>query len=379
MPARFGRNSAPAFVFQQPMRLPIPARPRRAARVIAAVALLAAGCASPPAVPRDGSALPSLASTLAELQVRDLRGPYRAALCARPGMGERCARTLHRFAGESPGVAPRSADAAAYRLVFVPGFLASCFTGIASFADVIDEARRLGFDARALSVGGRNSIAVNARMIAEQLERLPEDGRRIVVVGHSKGAVDALQALVDRPDLAARTLAVIGIAGAFNGSPLAERLRPLYDVAIAENPMLACASAQGDALDDLRPQSRRAWWARNRAHARVPVYSLVAVPDPDRVSPALALLHAHLGSASPWNDGQMIALDQIAPGGNLLGFVNADHLTAGVPRPAQLPWSLIWAPVDFARADVVLAAVDIAAADARPAVQSSRVPPRRVH
>jgi pimeloyl-ACP methyl ester carboxylesterase len=270
-------------------------------------------------------------------------------------------------------------DTARYRLLFVPGFLASCFPGIASFADVIDEARREGFDAKLLEVGGRNSIAANAELVAQQIAAQPDDGRRIVLVGHSKGAIDALEALVLRPDLASRVVAVVGIAGAFQGSPLAERLRVLYDVAIASNPLLSCAAAQGDALDDMRPSTRRKWWERHGARLRVPVYALVAVPNPDRVSPLLALLHSQLGSASPWNDGQLIALDQIPPGGSLLGFVNADHLTAGVPRPSRLPWSAIWAPVDYPRADVILAAVDVAVADAPPAVQSARAGEGRLH
>jgi pimeloyl-ACP methyl ester carboxylesterase len=348
-------------------------------RSIALVTLLAAGCASTPAVPADGSAMASLPQTLTQQHVRDLRGPYRAALCARPGLRERCVSALQRFAGESQGIAPAHADPSRYRLLFVPGFLASCFPGIASFADVIDEARREGFDAKLLEVGGRNSIAANAELVAQQIAAQPDDGRRIVIVGHSKGAIDALEALVLRPDLAARVIAVIGVAGAFQGSPLAERLRVLYDIAIASNPLLSCAAAQGDALDDMRPSTRRKWWERHGPSLRVPVYALVAVPNPDRVSPLLALLHSQLGSASPWNDGQLIALDQIPPGGSLLGFVNADHLTAGVPRPSALPWSAIWAPVDYPRADVILAAVDVAVADAPPAVQSASARERRVH
>jgi hypothetical protein len=348
-------------------------------RALLPIAVLATGCASPLAVPRDGSALPELRAKLAASHVRDLRGPYRAALCERPAMAGKCEGTLHRMADEARGVRPPRADASAYRLLFVPGFLASCFPGIASFVDVVDAARREGFEARVIAVGGRNSVAANAKLVAEELERIPDDGRRIVVIGHSKGATDALEAIVRRPDLAPRVVALIGIAGAFNGSPLADRLRPVYEIAIASNPLLSCAAAQGDALDDLRPATRRAWWRAHREDVRVPLYSLVAVPDAERISPLLALLHSQLGSASPWNDGQLAALDQIAPGGGLLGFVNADHLTAGVPRPSALPWSLIWAPVDFPRADVLLAAVDVAVADAPPAVQSASLRAERVH
>jgi hypothetical protein len=348
-------------------------------RVLAVVALLATGCASPPAVPRDGSALPALSATLAEMHVRDLRGPYRAALCARAGMAGKCTDTLHRFAGESEGVRPRAADPSAYRLVFVPGFLATCFPGIASFADVVDEARRRGFDARVLEIGGRSSIAANAKLIGEQIDRLPDDGRRIIVVAHSKGALDALELMAERRDVAERIAALVSVAGAFQGSPLADRLRPLYEVVVGTNPFLGCAAAQGDALDDMRPATRKKWWERHRARLRTPTYAIVAVPDRDRVSPLLALLHEQLGLSSPWNDGQLIAVDQIPPDGNLLGFVNADHLTAAVPRPTRLPWNALWAAVDYPRSDVILAAIDVAAADAPPAVQSASAARGPVH
>jgi pimeloyl-ACP methyl ester carboxylesterase len=294
-------------------------------------------------------------------------------------MNDKCRDTLHRFAGESAGVRPRPADPSAYRLVFVPGFLATCFPGIASFSDVVEQARRDGFDARVLEIGGRSSIAANARLIAEQIERLPDDGRRIIVIGHSKGALDALQLIAERRDLAERIVALVAVAGAFSGSPLADRLRPLYDLVVGANPFLGCAAAQGDALDDMRPATRKNWWERHRGKLRTPVYSIVAVPDRDRVSPLLALLHEQLGLSSPWNDGQLIALDQVAPGGNLLGFVNADHLTVAVPRPPKLPWNVLWAAVDYPRSDVILAAIDVAAADAPPAVQSAGAAFRAVH
>jgi len=53
--------------------------------------------------------------------------------------------------------------------------------------------------------------------------------------------------------------------------------------------------------------------------------------------------------------------DQVASSVRLLGIVNADHLTVGIPPPEHLPWSLFFTATPFPRPQVVLAAVDVIA------------------
>jgi len=323
----------------------------------ALIALLVAACVARP-VAQDGTPLPP---GLADAD--DLRGAYRAALCPRlTGEPGECQQMLRRFAGERPAPRPPAADPARYRLLFVPGFLATCFSGIASFADVVAAARAAGYDAQVLETGGRDSVAANGRALAAQIDRLPADGRRLIVVGHSKGAADALQMIVDRPDIARQVDAVVGIAAAYMGSPLADRLHGVYRATLSANPMLRCPPGEGDPLDDLRPERRREWWSQHRYDVPMPVYSIVTVPDPDRVSPVLALPYGGLSAITPYNDGQLIAGDQVAPGGRLLGVVNADHLTAAIPYPTRLPFALMFRDVAFPRPAIVLAAIDVAVA-----------------
>lgn len=295
---------------------------------------------------------------------RDLRGVYRAALCERADMTTAaCARDLRTYAAEVPGTRPPAADPARYRLLFVPGFLASCFPGVHSFADVVAVARKLGYAADILAVGGRNGVAANARIVAEQIDRLPKDGRRIVLVGHSKGAVEALQVLVDRPDLAAQVAGVLTVAGALQGSPLAEELEGLYRITLGMIPFTHCDRGEGTPVADLTVKTRADWWAREHSALRTPVYSLVALPALDRLSPAMVLPYFRLAYYSRDNDGQLLVRDQVAPGGHLLGVVNADHLTIGIPFPGDA-WVFVFADVPFARAQVFLAAIDVIANDA---------------
>lgn len=327
----------------------------------AITACLLAGCATEP-MPVGGET-PPLPPALAS--VHDLRGAYRAALCGRPDMGDdACVRTLYRFAGEVAAPRPPAADPTRYRLLFVPGFMATCFPSIHSFADVVEAARALGYDAQVLDVGGRDGVAASADRLAALLARIPDDGRRIVIVGHSKGVVDALEMLAARPDPDSRVVAVLSIAGALQGSPLAERLHGVYHATLGVFPFAGCARGEGDPVGDLQPERRRAWWDRYGSRLPVPVYALVSVPELDRVSTTLLAPFGGLARTSRYNDGMLLAEGQVAAPVRLLGVVNADHITAGIPYPGNVPWVLMLSATPFARPQVVLAAIDVVVADA---------------
>lgn len=296
---------------------------------------------------------------------RDLRGIYRAALCSRADIAaEVCARALRSYDGEAPAARPPPAAAARYRLLFVPGFMASCFPLIHSFEDAADAARKAGFAAEMVPVGGRNGIAANAQIIANAIEALPADGRRLVLIGHSKGANDILELLVTRPDLAPRVEAVLTVAGALQGSPLAEDLHFAYEYTLGVVPFPACERGQGDPVADLKPATREQWWKTVGATLRTPIYSLVTLPDLDRLSPGLVLAYTLLRRYTSDNDGMLRVQDQVAASGSLLGVVNADHLSVAIPYPGYW-WVFVFTSSYFPRPQAVLAALDVISAERR--------------
>ncbi|MCC6194650.1 MAG: hypothetical protein IT518_09310 [Burkholderiales bacterium] len=292
---------------------------------------------------------------------RDLRGAYRAALCDRADVtADLCARTLRSYAGETPAPTPRPADPSRYRLLFIPGFLAACFDSIRSFEDVIEVARKQGYAAQLLDVGGRDGVRENARRIGQQIGKLPDDGRRLVLIGHSKGAVEALQMLVDHPELGARVAGVLSVAGALQGSPLADDVAPIAP-ALGLLPVGHCRRGEGAPIRDLTTGERARWWQEEAPKLTRPLYSLVALPDLDLLSALVVLPSASLSRHSRDNDGMLLARNQVAAGGYLLGVVNADHLTVGIPYPGDA-WVFAFRKVDFARTQVILAAIDVIAA-----------------
>lgn len=307
---------------------------------------------------------------------RDLRAPYRAAFCARSQDGTTaCDGSLRTFAGEGTAPRPKPARAGGYRLLFVPGFLATCFPGIHSFADMIEAARGEGFLTDTLAIGGRNGVAANARLLAGQVDRLPVEERRFVFVTHSKGAADVLALLAARPDIAARTQAVLTFAGALNGSPLADDLRGLYAVTLAMFPFSGCDRGEGDPVGDLTAASRAAFWAGDALRTHVPIYSIVAMPHLAGLSPAVLLTYLRLAHVGGSNDGMLLVRDQLVPGAALLGIVDADHLRVAIPFPGPAYVALFNAQ-PLPRGALLLAAIDVIASEAAGAARPMEPEPR---
>jgi pimeloyl-ACP methyl ester carboxylesterase len=190
-----------------------------------------------------------------------------------------------------------------------------------------------GFGAELLDVDGLSSSANNASQIRDYIQALPPEqaGHKIVLIGYSKGAPDILEAMVAYPELHPRIAAVVSVAGAVGGSPLANTADQ-KDLNIMQHfPGSDCSAGDGGALDSLRPSTRRAWLAENPLPREIPYYSLVTYPHPERMSSVLGSSYRKLSKVDARNDSQVIYYDQMIPNSTLVGFVNADHWAVAVP------------------------------------------------
>ena len=71
--------------------------------------------------------------------------------------------------------------------------------------------------------------------------------------------------------------------------------------------------------------------AQNPLPSSVPTYSVVTLPQPERISSILRGSTRKLSTIDGRNDSQVIFYDQVIPGSTLLGYVNADHWAIAVP------------------------------------------------
>ena len=341
---------------------------RRAGRsgiATACIVVVLAGCASQTIAPGLETAPPAALVTIEDAGVRDLRGSYRAATCGRlPADAPACDDVLLHLPGEIPAAVPNlPADLPQrYRIAFVPGFLSECFDRYAQpFADAQRALKAEGFTVDYFRVPGRGTSAENAHKLAEHFAALDSDPRPIILFAYSKGLPDTLEFVVRHPAAARRIAAVVSVAGAVNGSPLADDLAAAYRELASGFPLPGCAPGSGQEIHDLRRDVRLEWWRVNRQAVTVPVFALVAAPRPDRVSPATRLTYDRLARLDPRNDGKLLAQDQIVAGGYLLGYANADHWAVAVPLGEALPsWSILYRD-NVPRPALVRAAIDVVA------------------
>ena len=341
---------------------------RRACRfgiATACTAIFLAGCASKPVAPGIETAPPAVLVTIEDAGVRDLRGSFRAVTCGRlPADAPACDDVLLRLPGETATVAPSPpADLPQrYRIAFVPGFLSECFDRYAQpFADAQRALRAEGFTVDYFRVPGRGTTTESAQKLAEHFAALDGDPRPIILFAYSKGLPDTLEFVVRHPAAARRIAAIVSVAGAVNGSPLADDLASAYRELAAGFPLPGCAAGTGAEIHDLRRDVRLEWWRINRPAVNVPVFALVAAPRPDRVSPATRLSYDRLAGLDPRNDGKLLAHDQIVAGGFLLGYANADHWAVAIPLDEALPsWSILYRD-NVPRPALVRGAIDVVA------------------
>lgn len=329
-----------------------------------------AGCAALPPDLYSTTTVPMALAGTGDLGVRDLRARYRQAVCRRlPAGDDGCAQWLLQLSGEGPAPAapasvPPTPDELAqrYRVAFVPGFMAECFEQLARpFADAERDLRSRGFTVDYFQVPGRGSSTANARRLARHFESLGADPRPIILFAYSKGLPDTLDFVATYPAAATRIAAVVAVAGAVNGSPLADDLLPSYRQWLADFPLPGCEVGNGDELHDLRRDVRMAWWREHGAAVKVPVFTLVAAPRPQQVSPGTRGTYRWLARIDPRNDGKLLWTDQVVPGSHLLGYANADHWTIAVPVLEAMPNLAFLFRDGVPRSALVVGAIEVVA------------------
>lgn len=225
------------------------------------------------------------------------------------------------------------------RVLMVPGLLAECVSELSKlFEDSVANLEAQGYKTGYIQTKGRKSSERNALLVRDAILRQPA-GEKLVLVTHSKGSVDSLQALAQYPELTARVLAVISVSGAINGSPLADLVPEGLAAFVEQVELSSCAPGEGvEALDSLRRTVRLQWLAAHPLPKQVRYYSLAAFAKPEDTSAILKPFYNLLSQSDPLNDGMVLCSDALIPGSVLLGYPNADHVAVAMPFAEKHPF-----------------------------------------
>jgi hypothetical protein len=318
---------------------------RPVASLVAMGLVVLAGCARSPLVPFSTDTPPLVLAPVEQAGVQDKRGRFREIYCA--VLQARAAEVPdHRSCddaltalGTEPAASGRPVPlgASSRRLVaaLIPGIGWSCIAQWLQAPGTTDQhLRKYGYELRAIPVDALSGTTRNARQIRDAVMAMDDLGTsapRLVLVGYSKGTPDALEALVNHPEIRSRVAAVVSVAGAVGGSALANEAEQYQADLMRHFPGSTCDSGDGGGVASLRTDVRRNWMARNALPRDVPTYSVVTLPRPERISSILRRSADKLSMIDGRNDSQVIFYDQIIPGSSLVGYLNADHWAIAVP------------------------------------------------
>lgn len=319
--------------------------------LVIALSLVTLGaCSTRPLLPYSGETPPLVLVPVTQASVKDKRARFREIFCEvlkvrgtdlpdyRP-----CDEALARVGVEAAGTG-RQVDLGPSRrrlvAAVVPGVGWDCFSDwLEPKGTVAAHVRQFGYDQINVDVDGLSGSANNARQIRDAVMEMPLQGEapRLVLIGYSKGAPDILEAVVTYPEVRERVAAVVSVAGAVGGSPLANEAEQSQLELLMHWPGANCSPGDGGAVESLLPATRKAWLAQNPLPHEFPYYSVVTFPQPERISSVLKPSYKKLSQVDARNDSQVLFYDQVIPGGVLAAYLNADHWALAVPIARSHP------------------------------------------
>ncbi len=226
-------------------------------------------------------------------------------------------------------------------VVYVPGIFDELFDREIWQRAVRSVRERLGVRIVNAGTDGRCSARDNATMLLSTLKRDTErrlsrgyPKPRYLIIGYSKGGVDASEALLrDRALAEQQVIALVTIATPHSGSPVAERADisdDLLRLTTAAPRAASCDTTR--AVESLWPANRAAFWSGDGAQlpSLVPLYSLSLVSDMRAAHPWMKITK-RLGRFSEENDGVVaLSASRFPPSipSVHLGTVAGDHIAA---------------------------------------------------
>ena len=219
----------------------------------------------------------------------------------------------------------------AYHVAIVSGVMSVCGGDSTAFREGREHLRAAHGISVDLIPAPEGSSEANGKDIAKFLkESYRRDGRKFILLGYSKGAPDILQGVADDPDAQAAVAALITVAGAIGGSPIADVMPAKAQQWIQAISMGQCKGDLYSAFRSLRRDVRRKFLSEH-PDPGFPVYSISAVSSKAQTSKVLLEGWMLLSIYGQPEDSQLLESDTQFPGGHILGAVHADHMAVAIP------------------------------------------------
>lgn len=222
-----------------------------------------------------------------------------------------------------------------YQVLFVPGYLSN--VDPAHFADQLAWLASIGVQHDKVAVRPGQSIAINAPIVAAAIR---ESAKPVILITHSKGSVDALEALRAEPSLQPKVRGWLSLQGAFFGSPVADMLLngALLDPAVSTT-ILGLFGGTKESAQGLTTGASLAYYRNHTAAIgtllrAVPAIAFASTLDGAPDAPTKTLLEIPLKLmwfAGIRSDGLVPIDAAVLPGMDFVKVSGVDHIAPVMP------------------------------------------------
>jgi hypothetical protein len=222
-----------------------------------------------------------------------------------------------------------------HKVLFVPGYFSDLDP--AYFTDQSNWLASIGVQREKIAVKSRQSASINAPIIATTIR---DSGKPVILITHSKGSMDTLEALRAEPSLRTKVKGWVSLQGAFFGSPVADmaldgaQLNPLMATVI-----LGYFGGSKESAQSLTTVSSLAYYRDNKTMIdavvrEVPAVALTTAIDSESGTQARTILgipHALMWNKGIRNDGLLPMEAAVLPGMSFVKISGVDHIAPVMP------------------------------------------------
>jgi len=222
-----------------------------------------------------------------------------------------------------------------HKVLLVPGYFGNLHP--AYFAEQLRWLASIGVDREKVAVTPGKSVAINAPIVAAAIR---DSAQPVILVTHSKGSVDALEALRAEPSLRTKVKGWVSLQGAFFGSPVADLLLDgsLLDPVVA-TAILWIFGATKEAAEGLTTGASRAYYRDHSAAIgavvrEVPAIAFASALNGTSGAPTKTLLE--IPRELMWREGirsdGLVPTDAaVLPGMSFVKISGIDHIAPVMP------------------------------------------------
>lgn len=200
------------------------------------------------------------------------------------------------------------------------------------FDDNLDALEDAGLQVGRVPVDTDMGVEHNAAIVREAVLQAAESGKKVVLIGHSKGGLDSAAALAMYPELKEHVRALVTVQSPYGGSPMAQDLldNPLVRYGLGGAIEVLGGSIQ--AGEDLTYDSRKAFLARYPMPEGIPTVSLASTTfkPTSPLYPFQEYMEQRYGVKS---DGLVVPQDAFIPGSKAVTLHGLDHLESTITNP----------------------------------------------